>query len=59
MMTKLPLSVPLAERETVFSYLNRLAAANGVSARDFCMDLGMSLSPHNMVIPYRQNVLQL
>jgi hypothetical protein len=34
--------VPVA-RETLFSFLSRLAAVNGVSATDFCLDMGMSL----------------
>ncbi len=41
-MPRLPLTVPLAWRETAPSYTSRLAARNGVGASDFCRDFGTS-----------------
>jgi hypothetical protein len=38
----LPLTVPLLWRETATSFTSRLAARNGLSAPDFCLDFGIT-----------------
>lgn len=40
-MTKLRLTVPIHADETAMSFVSRLAARNGVSARTFCIDFGL------------------
>jgi hypothetical protein len=40
-MKPLRLNVPLGTEETPASYCSRLAAANGSTARDFCLDFGI------------------
>ena len=38
----LRITVPLGAEETPFSFVSRLAAANRLSAREFCLDFGVS-----------------
>jgi len=43
-MPSLPLSVGLGHRESVTSYTARLAARNGLTAAEFCVDFGVTFS---------------
>jgi hypothetical protein len=38
--------VPLFDDEIITSFCSRLAAANGITATDFCRDMGFTFQSH-------------